>query len=501
MALDRFEKDMAVIQALPDEPNDVGGLSAQELKAKFDEGGQALKEYINDRLIPALEEVGVEQILQSADMDNLRYIRLGADNTIEVSADGQHYITVASSGHIIYNGAVQMPQRSRLRFENTEVTDDGNYTVIRGIKGDTGPAGPVGPQGERGATGPKGDIGSAWYPAVDGLGNITFTLTDTATPPPRYNIRGPQGPQGVQGAQGPVGPAGVQGVQGVPGVQGVQGRQGERGPEGPAGPAGPVGAQGERGNDGADGRSFVIKDVYATLGELKAAFPLGNEFAYQVTEEDDEIFIWSESNGTWASLGKLQGPAGPAGAPGATGPAGPTGPEGPQGIQGVRGEQGPAGPQGAQGIQGVQGIAGVSAYTAASNAGYMGTETQFNTDLAQVGNKAGKLHASQHAEGGEDPITLASIGAEAAGAATSAVGSHNTNDEAHADIRTLINGKADATHDQSASTISAGTFKGLVKALNLSADMNGVRNITASTTDLTAGTSTLATGNIYFVYE
>ena len=50
MALSKFTKDMAIIAALDDEPNDVGGLSAQQLKEKFDEGGNALKEYLNNTL-------------------------------------------------------------------------------------------------------------------------------------------------------------------------------------------------------------------------------------------------------------------------------------------------------------------------------------------------------------------------------------------------------------------------------------------------------------------
>ena len=64
--------------------------------------------------------------------------------------------------------------------------------------------------------------------------------------------------------------------------------------------------------------------------------------------------------------------------------------------------------------------------------------------------------------------------------------------------------KADTTHNQAASTITAGTLAGQVNA-NATAVTNvgtaQVRNITASTTDLTAGTSALATGDIYFVYE
>ena len=58
MAFEKFNKDMKIISALDDEPNDVGGLTAAELKAKFDEGGEAIKRYINDTLIPAVVEDG-----------------------------------------------------------------------------------------------------------------------------------------------------------------------------------------------------------------------------------------------------------------------------------------------------------------------------------------------------------------------------------------------------------------------------------------------------------
>ena len=37
MALTEFQDDLNIIQKLDDEPNDVGGLTAAELKAKFDE--------------------------------------------------------------------------------------------------------------------------------------------------------------------------------------------------------------------------------------------------------------------------------------------------------------------------------------------------------------------------------------------------------------------------------------------------------------------------------
>lgn len=61
MAFEKFNKDMKIISALDDEPNDVGGLTAAELKAKFDEGGEALKRYLNDTLIPAVVEDGATE--------------------------------------------------------------------------------------------------------------------------------------------------------------------------------------------------------------------------------------------------------------------------------------------------------------------------------------------------------------------------------------------------------------------------------------------------------
>ena len=63
MALTEFTKDMAIIQKLDDEPNDVGGLTAAQLKAKFDEAGEALKYYINHTLLAELGAQGAADML------------------------------------------------------------------------------------------------------------------------------------------------------------------------------------------------------------------------------------------------------------------------------------------------------------------------------------------------------------------------------------------------------------------------------------------------------
>ena len=54
MAITPFEKDIEIIQKLDDEPNDVQGLTPEELKKRFDQAAIWLKEYINGTLIPAI---------------------------------------------------------------------------------------------------------------------------------------------------------------------------------------------------------------------------------------------------------------------------------------------------------------------------------------------------------------------------------------------------------------------------------------------------------------
>ena len=63
MGFTKLTKDMAVIAALDNEPNGVGGLTAEELKSKFDEAGKAVQEYINEVLLRELEgSLGAEKL-------------------------------------------------------------------------------------------------------------------------------------------------------------------------------------------------------------------------------------------------------------------------------------------------------------------------------------------------------------------------------------------------------------------------------------------------------
>lgn len=71
-------------------------------------------------------------------------------------------------------------------------------------------------------------------------------------------------------------------------------------------------------------------------------------------------------------------------------------------------------------------------------------------------------------------------------------------------MQTALNGKANTTHNQGANTITSGTLAGEVKAnANAQTTLSNaqVRNISVGTVDLQAGTSALATGEVYLVYE
>lgn len=63
MALTRLTDDLDIISVLDNEPNDVGGLSADAFKAEFDKAGNIIKKYINEVLLAELASaIGAENI-------------------------------------------------------------------------------------------------------------------------------------------------------------------------------------------------------------------------------------------------------------------------------------------------------------------------------------------------------------------------------------------------------------------------------------------------------
>ena len=194
MAIEKFNKNMAIIAALDDEPNDVGGMTSAELKNKFDEGGKAIQSYMNETLIPALENLGVETaVLLPENAAGFKYIRLNVDKVLEVSLDGETWQATGSSGHIILGSdGDELPQRSRMQFDNCEVSDDGEKTIIHGVKGDKGDKGEKGDTGDTGAQGVQGPMGQAIIPSVDqDTGLMSFRAGEAGAIPSPVYVRGP----------------------------------------------------------------------------------------------------------------------------------------------------------------------------------------------------------------------------------------------------------------------------------------------------------------------
>lgn len=65
MKLTTLDEDLRIHQKLEDEPNDVGGLSAQALKEKFDQAGLTIQRYLNEVHLPEEEQAG-QEVLQAA---------------------------------------------------------------------------------------------------------------------------------------------------------------------------------------------------------------------------------------------------------------------------------------------------------------------------------------------------------------------------------------------------------------------------------------------------
>lgn len=242
----------------------------------------------------------------------------------------------------------------------------------KGEKGDTGATGATGAQGPKGDTGAQGSTGAKgekgdpftyadFTPAqLEALRGPQGPKGDTGAQGPKGDT-GEKGDTGPQGPKGDTGAAGPQGPKGDTGPQGPKGDTGDTGPQGPKGDTGATGPQGEKGETGS---GFKVLDYYSTQAALEAAVTGPNPGdAYGVgTAEPYDIYIYSPTKG-WVNNGPLQGAKGDTGPQGPKGDTGDTGAQGPKGDTGATGPQGPKGDTGAAGPQGPKGDTGATGAT------------------------------------------------------------------------------------------------------------------------------------------
>ena len=438
--------------------------------------------------------------------------------------EGPYFLpSVSAEGVLSWtnNGGLENPEPASIRGPQGE----------QGATGEQGPQGPAGPQGATGPQGEKGDTGATGPQGPKG---------DTGE-------TGPQGPKGDTGETGPQGPKGDTGtgldIRGTyasvealeaavqtPG-QGDMYNVGTASPytiymwdesagawlsqgqlQGPAGPQGETGPQGEKGD----------------TGETGAQGPKGDAGPYFLPSVSAEgVLSWTNNGGLEnpepANIRGPQGEQGEQGPQGETGATGAQGPQGETGPQGPKGDTGEQGPQGEAGPQGEQGTPGVSPTVTVSKAGQVTTVT-FHTaegDVeAEIRDGTGDmLKATYDADGdgvvddaerlgGQLPTyyapaatvpsvpawalsdTKPAYTAEEVGAAAA----EHTHEQADVTgLTDALAGKADVEHTHAQADVT-----GLTDALAGKLDAS---RVTISQTDLEEGTSALADGALYFVYE
>jgi hypothetical protein len=114
VSIPTFDDDLAIIQKLDDEPNDVGGLTAMELKAKFDEGNVTAQQYINNVLIPAVVADDLtEQTRAAAEAERVaNEIERVASETNRLSAENARVTNEAN--RVIAEAAREQAEQARV---------------------------------------------------------------------------------------------------------------------------------------------------------------------------------------------------------------------------------------------------------------------------------------------------------------------------------------------------------------------------------------------------
>lgn len=345
LVIPELDEDLDVIQKLDDEPNDVGGLTASELKAEFDKAGNIIKDYINNELRPKLSgTIAEEEEREAAEAERVQAEqgrvtaekgRVSAEKSRVTAeqgrasaetlrgqaetdrADAEDERISAEEGRVSAEQARVLAEQGRVTAEQERVQAEQEREEAEQAREDatTGIVAQATVQAQAAAQSAKDaaaardaivdlEVASTELPAGS---TPTVTKSTTSTGNVLLTFGQVPGPQGVQGQTGPQGPAGPQGDPGPQGPQGIKGDPGDTGPQGLQGPPGEKGDTGARGPKGDQ-------------GDPGPQGPKGNK--------------------------------GEKGDPGDTGPTGPEGPQGPKGDPGDTGPEGPMGPQGPKGDTG-----------------------------------------------------------------------------------------------------------------------------------------------------
>ena len=331
LAIPAFEEDVDVIQKLDDEPNDVGGLSAAELKAKFDEAGNRIKTYLNETLVPSISET-VAEAEERAKAEAARVLaeeQRAAAEQERVAAEAERKTaeeqrTAAEQERVSSEAEREQAEAERRAGEAARVSEEEERAAAETARKEAEAARALAEQNrvdtDNGIVAQATKAAEDAETAKDNAEKAAETASSAAIHQPivgdnqnwwTWNI-----------ADGAYMDTGVYAAGHSPYI----GNNGDWwiGAEDTG-----VAATGPQGPQGETGSGFKVLDYYATLDALEAAVPSPEPGdAYGVgTGEPYDIYIYGKSSG-WVNNGPLQGAkgdTGPQGAPGVQGPAGAAG--------------------------------------------------------------------------------------------------------------------------------------------------------------------------------
>ena len=426
------------------------------------------------------------------------------------------------------------------------------------LRGETGLTGPAGSPGKDGVDGTDG-VGIA---SIND--NADYSLTIKMTDGKTYktqSLRGAAGTDGKDGSNGRDGYTPVKGKDYFDGKDGKDGKDGytpikgkdyfdgQNGKDGtPAthkwngttltitsasgtSSANLKGDKGDQGERGETGSGFKVLGYYASLGALSSGVPnpnIGDSYGVGAAAPYD-IYIYSSAG--WVNNGPLQGAKGDKGDKGDAFKYSDFTASQLEALKGPKGDKGDTGSPGKDGSNGSNGVSATHSWngttltiTSASGSSSANLKGE-KGDKGDKGEPGSNGVSATHSWNGTTLTVTSASGTSSANlkgekgdkgdSITGPAGSNATINGVNA--LTIANGTGITgsqsgstytigldSHNQAASTVTAGTLGGKVLA-NASAassvDSKQVRNIYAGTSTMTAGSTTLTTGDIYLQYE
>ena len=273
-----LDSDLDIIQKLDDEPNDVGGLTAAQLKAKFDESGNTIKTYLNDTLLPALSGTVAEEEARAAAETQRQANESARVSAESARASAESLRVTAESARATQEGARADAEAARSAAETARGSAESTRSAQESSRV-SAEAGRVSAESARAAaeqvraraetarvsefSALKAQSESATAAANTAAGkvnNMTVQASTGAAGSSASVTRGTNAQGGIELTFQI--PKGDKGDTGDTGAQGPKGDTGDTGPQGPQGPQGPAGS----------GSGDMLSNVYDPQGKAQDVF-------------------------------------------------------------------------------------------------------------------------------------------------------------------------------------------------------------------------------------